>query len=125
MRSLSLAVSTLHLIAVVATSGVTFCVGEDGHAAYELIPDECCEDGASCCGGSGGCDEAHFSSAGECGDCTDRLAPVGSGIRADDAIGAVESSEAAFGDERLLLKALPRTHAALRFAPPGRAVLRC
>ncbi|MEK7466802.1 MAG: hypothetical protein AAB074_05235 [Planctomycetota bacterium] len=83
MRTVALLLCLFHTIALVATSGTILCIGDNGHLAYEVEALACCDSDDACCDEEGGCDEdggPHLAAGPDCGDCTDILSPVSSGI---------------------------------------------
>ncbi|MEK7466806.1 MAG: hypothetical protein AAB074_05255 [Planctomycetota bacterium] len=89
MRIIATIACVLHFTAVLMTSGVALCVGNDGHAEYEWTGDECCGEPVAeaepCCEQCEAEEEQGdiLKAAPDCGGCVDGLAPMMSGVAVD------------------------------------------
>ncbi|KAF0245848.1 MAG: hypothetical protein FD180_1260 [Planctomycetota bacterium] len=129
MRGIALLLCLFHTVALVATSGSVLCISENGHRAYEAVSQGCCETDDACCEAEGGCDEEggpHLAAAPDCGDCTDILSPVSSGIpRLHDAVASQPIDLTAIDATNCEAdRPIPSAIADVR-AGPRRDVLRC
>lgn len=89
LRTLALIACALHFVAVLVTSSVALCVGNDGHASYELVEDACCGEAAAvapspaCCEGCEPLPSERIVAAPDCGGCADALVPLPGGFHLD------------------------------------------
>jgi hypothetical protein len=124
----------LHFLAVIMTSGVALCVGNDGHADYEWSGDACCGEEVvvvpvkkACCES---CTEEPVpvvTAAPECGGCVDGLAPLDSGVPMDlgDVIPAPEVSGTVDLDVELAAGEIPVGGRTVTVRLPMPLPLRC